>query len=118
MDDFYAFNNFISENILKFYDYLTNQASNAADKLSQEALDTIRKMTKISIDYCEAKNENNIIKNKLIGKLPNYLMTFILNDRLNEEKAKNLYVKKLLNDFWEFFYNLLIIDENNFISGK
>lgn len=118
IEDFYSFNNLIAENIFGFLDYLNNKASNAADKLDDEAIETISKLVQMMVNYSQCKNENNALRLNYVPKLASYLMTFLLNDRLNEEKANMPAVKALLGKFWELLNNLLKMDENNSISTK
>lgn len=118
IEDFYSFNNLIAENIFSFLDYLNNKASNAADKLEEEAIETIGKLINMMVNYSECKNENNAIRLNYVGKLASYLMTFLLNERLNEEKENMPAVRNLLKKFWDMLNNLLKIDESNVISSK
>lgn len=118
IEDFFSFNNLIAENIFGFLDFLNNKASNAADKLDEEAIGTISKLMNMMVNYSECKNENNAIRLNYVGKIASYLMTFLLNERLNEEKENMPAVKGLLAKFWQLLNNLLKIDENNVISTK
>lgn len=118
LEDFYSFNNLIAEGIFSFYEFLINQTSNFADSISDESLETISKLTGLLVNYSECKNENNAIKLNYIEKIASYAMTFLLNQRLNEERITNNSVKKLLTKFWELLNNLIKIDENNSILSK
>jgi len=118
IEDFFSFNNLISENIFEFFDYLISKASNAADKLIEGDIEIIGKLVDILIDYCECKNENNALKLNYVGKLSNYVMTFLVNERLNEEKDHIPEVKDILGKLWRFMNNLLKIDESNIITTK
>lgn len=118
IEDFFSFNNLIAENIFGFLDYLNAKASNAADKFDEEALGTIGNLVNMMVYYSECTNENNAIRLNYVGKLASYLMTFLLNERLNEEKANMPSVRGLLGKFWQLLNNLLKMDENNVIATK
>ncbi len=118
LEDFKSFNNLISENVFGFFNYLNDKISNFADIVEENEFDTIENLIQILINCSKLKNENNAIKLNYLEKLSSYVMTFLLNDRLNEEKNINQSVKNILEKLWELLNNLLKMDENNIICSK
>ena len=63
------------------------------------------------------KTEKNYLGSS-VKKNSNYLMTFILNKKLNDEKNTNVKIKNLLDSFWKMLYYVIKNDEINVICGK
>lgn len=122
LEDFYGFNNLIAENSFKFYDSFNDKISNVMDKISPKFLSVLIKITNIISNYAIHNNENNAIRENYLTKLSNYVMTFLLNERINEEKNSNnsnsQLMRNLYNNFWELLKNLLKIDQKNEIVSK
>lgn len=118
LEDYYGFNNLIAEYSFKFFDAFNDKISNVMDKITPKFLNVLLKITNNISNYAVNCNENNAIRENYLSKFSNYIMTFILNERLNEEKNQNELIANMYKKFWEFLKNLIEIDEKNEICSK
>ena len=117
MNDFYDYKNTIYLQSFFFYDFLNNLLENFEEKLPEDFLDTLNLIVNHVISCCDLKTEKNYLGSS-VKKNSNYLMTFILNKKLNDEKNTNVKIKNLLDSFWKMLYYVIKNDEINVICGK
>jgi hypothetical protein len=116
LNDFYDYKNTIFLQSFFFYDRLCRHLENF-ELINEDFVDTLNLIVNHVISCCDLKTDRNYL-GSLVKKNSGYLMSFIINKQLNQEKLRNAKIRSLLDAFWKMLYYVIKNDEINVFCSK
>jgi len=116
LNDFYDYKNTIFLQSFFFYDRLCEHLDNY-EPIPEEFVDTLCLIVNHVISCCDLRTDMNYLGSS-VKKNSGYLMRFIMNKQLNEEKTKSPKIRSLLASFCKMLFYVIKNDEMKVFCSK